>query len=208
VNNPITVEEEMSIPFRELIDKHAGGVRGGWENLQAVIPGGSSVPVLKRDEIEDCPMDFDALRALGSGLGTAAITLMDQSVDMISAIRRLSHFYAHESCGQCTPCREGTGRLEEIMNRMEVGDADEREIAMLEELTRQIEGHTICALGDAAAWPVQGLIRRFREQMVDRIRNKDTYDPHASFQTSWTGAPFDNKDWVEKFGKQNRSQKQ
>jgi NADH dehydrogenase (ubiquinone) flavoprotein 1 len=204
VNNPITVEEEMSIPFRELIEKHAGGVRGGWENLQAVIPGGSSVPALKRDEIEHCHMDFDALRGLGSGLGTAAITVMDKSVDMISAIRRLSHFYAHESCGQCTPCREGTGRLEELMNRMEVGDADKREIGMLEELTRQIEGHTICALGDAAAWPVQGLIRRFRDEMVDRIENKDSYDPKKAFQTSWTGAPFENQAWVEKFGKQNK----
>merc|ERR1719454_2199944 len=149
VNNPCVVEEEMSIPFRELIDKHCGGVCGGWDQLQAVIPGGSSVPVLPIDECEEALMDFDDLKARGSGLGTAAVTVMDQSVDMIAAIRRLSHFYRHESCGQCTPCREGTGWLETLLERMEVGDADVREIGMLDEVSRQIEGHTICALGDA-----------------------------------------------------------
>jgi NADH dehydrogenase (ubiquinone) flavoprotein 1 len=200
VNNPIVVEEEMSIPFRELIDKHCGGVRGGWDQLQAVIPGGSSVPVLPIDECEEALMDFDDLKARGSGLGTAAVTVMDKSVDMIAAIRRLSHFYRHESCGQCTPCREGTGWLETLLERMEVGDADVREIGMLDEVSRQIEGHTICALGDAAAWPVQGLIRRFQPVIEERIANPQGFDFEAHFQHAWSGEAFANADWTKEFG--------
>lgn len=200
VNNPIVVEEEMSIPMRDLLEKHCGGVRGGWNNLQAVIPGGSSVPVLPIEECDEALMDFDDLKARGSGLGTAAVTVMDKSVDMIAAIRRLAHFYKHESCGQCTPCREGTHWLEDILIRMEAGDAHPNEIGMLEEISRQIEGHTICALGDAAAWPVQGLIRRFKDVMEDRIANPDKFDPNAHFQKSWSGVPFDNKNWVEQHG--------
>ncbi|CAN0032703.1 unnamed protein product, partial [Choristocarpus tenellus] len=144
---------------------HCGGVRGGWNNLQArggwaVIPGGSSVPVLDINDCADVMMDFDDLKKAGSGLGTAAVTVMDKSVDMIAAIRRLAHFYKHESCGQCTPCREGTNWLEQMLVKMEKGEADPREIPMLEEISRQIEGHTICALGDAAAWPVQVCVCR------------------------------------------------
>jgi NADH:ubiquinone oxidoreductase subunit F (NADH-binding) len=116
-------------------------------------------------------MDFDALREVQSGLGTAAVTVMDKSTDMVKAIARLSHFYKHESCGQCTPCREGTTWLLNIMNRMNKGDAEIPEIMMLDELSRQIEGHTICALGDAAAWPVQGLIRHFKPEIEEKIRN-------------------------------------
>jgi NADH dehydrogenase (ubiquinone) flavoprotein 1 len=173
VNNPCTVEEEMSIPFRDLIDKHCGGVRGGWDNLYACIPGGSSVPVMDKATCEVVMMDFDDLKKTGgSSLGTAAVTVFDKSVDMISCIRRLAHFYHHESCGQCTPCREGTGWLENILTRVEDGTADKKEIPMLEEISRQIEGHTICALGDAAAWPVQGLIRVFGQDMTDRIDNR------------------------------------
>ena len=151
----------MSITLQELLEKHCGGVRGGWKNLQAVIPGGSSVPVLDENDCQNVMMDFDDLKAKGSALGTAAVTVFDKSVDMVAAIRRLAHFYKHESCGQCTPCREGTGWMESILERMERGEADKREIPMLEEISRSIEGHTICALGDAAAWPVQGLIRRY-----------------------------------------------
>lgn len=169
VNNPTTVEEEMSIPLKELLEKHCGGVRGGWDNLLGVIPGGSSVPVLPKHICDDVLMDFDALKEAQSGLGTAAVMVMDKSTDMIAAISRLSYFYKHESCGQCTPCREGTLWLSDMMQRMEKGDADLREIDMLDELTRQIEGHTICALGDAAAWPVQGLIRHFRPEIESRI---------------------------------------
>jgi len=198
VNNPITVEEEMSISLRELIEKHAGGVRGGWDNLQAVIPGGSSAPVIPKSVCDDVMMDFDDLMAKGSVLGTAAVTVFDKSVDMIAAIRRLAHFYAHESCGQCTPCREGTPWMEDILKRIEKGDADEEEIPMLEEISRQIENHTICALGDAAAWPVQGLIRHYQPQMVQRIREKDSFNSADYFQKSWTGGDFENDEWVKK----------
>jgi NADH-quinone oxidoreductase subunit F len=169
VNKPCTVEEAMSIPFRELIDKHCGGIRGGWDNLLAVIPGGSSVPLVPAAEIMDAPMDFDGLKALGSGLGTAAVIVMDKSTDIVRAISRLSYFYKHESCGQCTPCREGTGWMWRVMERMRTGDADVSEIDTLYEVTKQVEGHTICALGDAAAWPIQGLIKHFRPEMERRI---------------------------------------
>lgn len=169
VNNPTTVEEEMSIPLKELIDRHCGGVRGGWDNLLAIIPGGSSVQCMPKETCEDVFMDFDSLKAVGSGLGTAAVIVMDKSTDIIHAIARLSDFYKHESCGQCTPCREGTGFLSTLMARMQKGDASVEEIDMLLEITKQIEGHTICALGDAAAWPVQGLIRHFKPEMVARI---------------------------------------
>jgi len=169
VEAPCTVEEEMSIPFRELIERHCGGIRGGWDNLLAVIPGGASVPCVPADEIKDCAMDFDSLRALKSGLGTAAVIVMDKSTDIIRAIARLSYFYKHESCGQCTPCREGTGWMWRVLERMARGEAQKREIDMLLDVTYQVEGHTICALGDAAAWPVQGLIRHFRKEIERRI---------------------------------------
>ena len=169
VNKPCTVEEEMGIPFRELIDRHCGGIRGGWDNLKAVIPGGSSVPCVPSAAIRDCHMDFDSLRELKSGLGTAAVIVMDNSTDMIKAIARLAYFYKHESCGQCTPCREGTGWMWRVLTRMVEGRAEKREIDMLLDVSYQIEGHTICALGDAAAWPVQGLIRHFRHEIEARI---------------------------------------
>ncbi|WP_067732065.1 NADH-quinone oxidoreductase subunit NuoF [Novosphingobium naphthalenivorans] len=169
VNRPCVVEEEMSIPFSELIEKHCGGIRGGRDNLLAVIPGGSSVPLVPADQIWDAPMDFDGLRALGSGLGTAAVIVMDKSTDIVRAIARLSHFYKHESCGQCTPCREGTGWMWRVMERLRTGDAAVEEIDMLFQVTKQVEGHTICALGDAAAWPIQGLIRHFRPELERRI---------------------------------------
>lgn len=177
VNNPGVFEEEMSIPLRELIEKHCGGVTGGWDNLKAIIPGGSSVPLLPKRICDDVLMDFDALRDVRSGLGTAAVIVMDKSTDVIAAIHRLSKFYAHESCGQCTPCREGTSWMEDMLGRMRKGNADFAEIDMLEELSYQIEGHTICALGDAAAWPVQGLIRHFRHEMEDRIEDYKAEHP-------------------------------
>jgi NADH-quinone oxidoreductase subunit F len=169
VNQPCNVEEAMGIPLRELIDKHCGGVRGGWDNLLAVIPGGSSTPMLPKHICDTVIMDFDRLREAGSGLGTAAVIVMDKSTDLIYAIARLSQFYMHESCGQCTPCREGTGWLWRTMMRMVRGNATVDEIDMAYEMTKEIEGHTICALGDAAAWPVQGLIKHFRPQMEQRI---------------------------------------
>jgi NADH-quinone oxidoreductase subunit F len=172
VNRPCVVEEEMSISFEELIEKHCGGIRGGWDNLKAVIPGGSSVPLVKGADMREALMDFDYLRnELGSGLGTAAVIVMDQSVDIVKAIWRLSAFYKHESCGQCTPCREGTGWMMRVMERLVRGEASIEEIDMLFDVTKQVEGHTICALGDAAAWPIQGLIRHFRDEIEDRIRS-------------------------------------
>ena len=172
VDKPCVVEEAMSIPFRELIEKHCGGIRGGWDNLLAVIPGGSSVPLVPAAEIIDAPMDFDGLKKLGSGLGTAAVIVMDKSTDIVSAISRLSYFYKHESCGQCTPCREGTGWMWRMMERLRTGEADIGEIDLLQQVTKQVEGHSICALGDAAAWPVQGLIRHFRPELERRIRER------------------------------------
>jgi NADH-quinone oxidoreductase subunit F len=172
VNTPCVVEEAMSITFRELIETHCGGIRGGWDNLLAVIPGGSSVPLVPAAEIMDCPMDFDGLKKVGSGLGTAAVIVMDKSTDIVRAISRLSYFYKHESCGQCTPCREGTGWMWRVMERMRTGDADISEIDTLYQVTKQVEGHTICALGDAAAWPIQGLIKHFRPEMERRITEK------------------------------------
>ena len=172
VNQPCTVEEEMGVPLKELIEKHAGGVRGGWDNLQAVIPGGASVPMLPKHICDTVRMDFDSLIEVKSGLGTAAVMVMDNSTDLVRAICRLSRFYKHESCGQCTPCREGTGWMWRMMERLAVGDARIEEIDLLEEVTRQVEGHTICALGDAAAWPIQGLLRHYRPQLEQRIADR------------------------------------
>src|ERR1700732_4621329 len=169
VNTPSNVEEAMGIPLRELIERHAGGVRGGWDNLLAIIPGGSSVPMIPKSICDTVLMDFDALRDVKSGLGTAAVIVMDKSTDIIKAIARLSKFYKHESCGQCTPCREGTGWLWRVMERMVKGEASVQEIDMLLDVSFEIAGHTICALGDAAAWPVQGLIRHFRPEMERRL---------------------------------------
>ena len=165
----------MSIPLRELIDKHCGGVRGGWKNLKAVIPGVRRFRCLPASVCDDCDHGLRlAARAAKSGLGTAAVIVMDQSTDVIKAIWRLSKFYKHESCGQCTPCREGTGWMMRVMDRLVTGEAEPSEIDMLLDVTKQVEGHTICALGDAAAWPIQGLIRHFRDEIEDRIKAKRT----------------------------------
>ena len=174
VNRPCVVEEAMSIPFEELIEKHAGGIRGGWDNLKAVVPGGSSVPLLPASIAREAIMDFDWLREHQSGLGTAAVIVMDKSTDIVKAIWRFSKFYKHESCGQCTPCREGTGWMMRVMERLVRGEAEIEEIDMLLEVTKQVEGHTICALGDAAAWPIQGLIRHFRDEIEERILARKT----------------------------------
>ena len=169
VSEPCVVEEEMGIPFRELVEKHCGGVRGGWDNLLAIIPGGSSMPLIPAHECQDLPLEFDTLVKLKSGMGTAAIIVMDKSTDIIKAFARIAYFYKHESCGQCTPCREGTGWMWRVLERMAKGEAEKREIDLLFDVTKQIEGHTICALGEAAAWPVQGLIRNFRPVIEARI---------------------------------------
>ena len=180
VNQPCTVEEEMGGSLKELIEKHAGGVRGGWDNLQAVIPGGASVPMLPKHICDTVRMDFDSVVEVKSGLGTAAVMVMDNSTDLVRAICRLSRFYKHESCGQCTPCREGTGWMWRMMERLAVGDARIEEIDLLEEVTHQVEGHTICALGDAAAWPIQGLLRHYRPQLEQRIADRQAADTEAA----------------------------
>src|SRR6201985_3156109 len=178
VEKPCNVEEQMGIPLRELIERHAGGVRGGWDNLMAVIPGGSSMPLIPAgpDQCDTLLMDFDGCRDKKSALGTAAVIVMDKSADIVRAMARISYFYKHESCGQCTPCREGMGWMWRVLNRMAEGRAQKREIDMLWEVTTQIEGHTICAFGDGAAWPVQGLLRHFRPEIERRI---DEYTAHA-----------------------------
>jgi len=172
VNNPCNVEEEMGIPLRELIDRHAGGVVGGWKNLQGVIPGGSSMPILSKEVSEHIKMDFDSLIEAKSGLGTAGVVVIDKSQDIISCMSRIARFYKHESCGQCTPCREGTGWMWRMLERISKGDAELEEIDMLMDVTKQIEGHTICAFGEGSAWPVQGLLRNFRTEIENRIKFK------------------------------------
>ena len=173
VNRPCNVEEELGIPLKYLIQKYAGDVIGGWDNLLAIIPGGSSVPLLPKSECENVLMDFDSLKNAGSGLGTGGIIVMNKQTDVVSAIARLSEFYKHESCGQCTPCREGTGWIMRVMNRLENNECSFEEVQMLEEVTHQIEGHTICALGDAAAWPIQGLLKHFKKDILKRIQKKN-----------------------------------
>ena len=172
VETPCNVEEEMGIPLRELIEKHAGGVLGGWDNLLAIIPGGSSVPLIPKSICENVLMDFDSLSEVKSGLGTAAVIVMNKSTDIIAAISRLSKFYMHESCGQCTPCREGTGWMWRVMERLVDGKAEVSEIDLLLDVASQVEGHTICAHGDASAWPIQGLMRHFRGEVEKRILDK------------------------------------
>ena len=180
VNKPCNVEEELGIPMRELIEKHAGGVIGGWDNLLAVIPGGSSVPMLPKHICDEITMDFDALRAAKSGLGTAGLIVMDKSTDLVEAIERLAAFYMHESCGQCSPCREGTGWMWRLMRKIVDGTAEEDEIDKLLDVASQIEGHTICALADAAVWPIQGLFRHFRSMVVERVRSSQRHRRIAS----------------------------
>jgi NADH-quinone oxidoreductase subunit F len=172
VEKPCVVEEALGIPMRELIEKYAGGVRGGWDNLLAVIPGGASCPMIPKAVCDDVIMDFDALKAVNSSLGTAAVIVMDKSTDLVKTVARYSYFYKHESCGQCTPCREGTGWMWRVMRRLETGDARVEEIDQLWEVGKQCEGHTICGLGDAAPWPIQGLIRHFRPELERRISER------------------------------------
>ncbi|WP_460274579.1 NADH-quinone oxidoreductase subunit NuoF [Celeribacter sp. ULVN23_4] len=181
VNTPCVFEEEMSLSVREIIEKHGGGIRGGWDNLKAIIPGGASCPVLPKSALEDAIFDYDWMRENKSSFGTGCMIVMDNSVDVVKAVWRLTKFFKHESCGQCTPCREGTGWMSRVMDRLVTGDAEIEEIDMLLSVTKQIEGHTICALGDAAAWPIQGLVRHFRDEIEERIKIKKTGRVSAAF---------------------------
>ena len=168
VEKPGNYELPLGIPFRELLEI-AGGMQGGRE-LKAVIPGGSSVPVMPAANIVDLTMDFDTIKAAGSSLGTAAVVVMDETTCMVGMLRRISRFYYAESCGQCTPCREGTGWLYRVLNRIMEGSGTHADLDMLIDVANKIEGHTICALGDAAAWPVQSFLKHFRhefEYMID-----------------------------------------
>jgi NADH-quinone oxidoreductase subunit F len=173
VNNPCNVEEEMGVSLKDLIEKHAGGVIGGWDNLQAVIPGGSSMPLLSKKICDTIKMDFDSLVEVKSGLGTAGIVVIDKSQDIVKCIARIAKFYKHESCGQCTPCREGSGWMWRMLERIAKGDAEVAELDMLMDVTKQIEGHTICAFGEGSSWPVQGLLRHFRAEMEERLTHKN-----------------------------------
>ena len=173
VNTPCNVEEELGVPLKYLIQKYAGDVIGGWDNLQAVIPGGSSVPLLPKNLCEDVLMDFDSLKDVGSALGTAGVIVINKNTNITKVILRLSEFYKHESCGQCTPCREGTGWLMRMMDRIYKDGATAEELDLLQEVTKQIEGHTICALGDAAAWPIQGLLKHFRNDLLKKPKKVD-----------------------------------
>ena len=168
VNKPCNIEEEMGISLKELIENHAGGVIGGWENLKAVIPGGSSMPLLPKDICETITMDFDSLVEQKSGLGTAGIVVINRDQDIIKCMARIARFYKHESCGQCTPCREGSGWMWRMLERMSKGEASREEVDMLMDVTKQIEGHTICAFGEGSAWPVQGLLRHFKREVAKR----------------------------------------
>jgi NADH-quinone oxidoreductase subunit F len=170
VEKPGNYELPLGIPFKELL-AIAGGTRAG-RKLKAVIPGGSSVPVLPAEKIMDLTMDFDTLRAAGSGLGTGAMIVMDETTCMVSVLRRLSRFYMAESCGQCTPCREGTGWLYRVLTRITQGKGTRAELDMLVDVANKIEGHTICALGDAAAWPVQSFLRHFRHEFEYMIEHE------------------------------------
>ena len=178
VENPCTVEEEMGIPLKELINKHAGGIVGGWKNLRAVVPGGSSTPLVPEFLCQNLDMDFDSLKAVGSGLGTAGVIVMDKSTDLVEAITRFSKFYSHESCGQCTPCREGTGWIVKMMKKISLGNASSKDIDKLLDVCSQVENHTICALGDAAAWPVQGLMRHYRKD-IEKTNTKFNFRKSA-----------------------------
>jgi NADH-quinone oxidoreductase subunit F len=179
VNRPCNVEEAMSVPLRTLLEDHAGGVRGGWDNLKAVLPGGGSTPMIPAWQAETALMDYDSMRELKTALGSASVIVIDRSTDLVRAIARLSRFYKHESCGQCTPCREGTGWMWRIMERMASGEAGSREIDLLLDVASTVEGHTICGLGDFAAWPIQGLFRHFRHEVEANIAAYRVAKPHV-----------------------------
>jgi NADH-quinone oxidoreductase subunit F len=180
LNRPCNVEEAMSIPLRQLIEEHAGGVRGGWGNLKAVLPGGGSTPMIPSWQAEEALMDYDSLRELKTAMGSASVIVMDRDTDLVRAIARLSRFYKHESCGQCTPCREGTGWMWRVMERMADVEAEPGEIDLLLDVASEVEGHTICGLGDFAAWPIQGLFRHFRPEVEARIASYRARRPHVA----------------------------
>jgi NADH-quinone oxidoreductase subunit F len=170
VNRPGVYEYPSGMLISDLIYEVAGGIRNG-KKLKALIPGGSSTPILRADQIDGITMDSDSLRTAGTMLGTAGMVIMDEDTDIIDVLWRISHFYHHESCGQCTPCREGTGWLEKILLKIKQGDGEIRDLDLLLDLCTQMEGRTVCALADAAAWPVRYTITRFRDEFEARCKN-------------------------------------
>jgi NADH-quinone oxidoreductase subunit F len=170
VNRPGNYELPLGIPFRDLLEI-AGGVRDG-RPLKAVIPGGSSVPVVPGERMLEATMDYNGLKAIGSSLGTGAVVVMDDSTCMVRMLRRISRFYYAESCGQCTPCREGTGWLYRMLSRIIDGEGRREDLDLLLDVANRIEGHTICALGDAAAWPVQSFLRHYRHEFEFMVENR------------------------------------
>jgi NADH-quinone oxidoreductase subunit F len=176
VNRPGVYELPTGVLLTEIIEKYAGGVPGN-RKIKAVIPGGSSTMILRGDQIEGVTMDADGLKAAGSSVGTAGMIVMDETTDLVRVITRITAFYHHESCGQCTPCREGTGWMHKILNRFVAGDATMADLDLLLDVANNIEGNTICALGDAAAWPVQSMVRRFREEFEKKVRTVTAPQP-------------------------------
>src|SRR5882724_6938720 len=170
VNKPPNIELPLGIPFKDLLEI-AGGMRGG-RKLKAVIPGGVSVPVVPGDVMMQTNMDYDALRKAGSSLGTGSMIVMDETTCMVKTLERISRFYFAESCGQCTPCREGTGWANRVLTRIVEGNATIDDVQMLKQAAGQIEGHTICAFGEAAAWPVQGFLRHFWHEFEYFVANR------------------------------------
>jgi len=169
VNNPGVYELPTGVPVLDLIHEVAGGMRNG-KKLKALIPGGSSTPVVRADQLEGITMDSESLRSVGTMLGTAGMVVMDEDTDMVEMLWRISKFYHHESCGQCTPCRDGTGWLQKILKKIKDGDGEIKDLDLLLDITTQMEGRTICALADAAAWPVRHTITRFREEFEARCK--------------------------------------
>ncbi len=173
VNKPGVYELPTGVLLTDLIYTYAGGVRGD-KKIKAVIPGGSSTPFLRGDSLEGIRMDADSLKAAGSAIGTGGVIVMDEDTDLVDVLERISRFYHHESCGQCTPCREGTGWMEKIISRINRGEGIMADLDTLLDVANNIEGNTICALGDAAAWPVQSALRRFRDEFEAKIKNTGT----------------------------------
>jgi NADH-quinone oxidoreductase subunit F len=169
VNKPGIYELESGVLLTDVIENYAGGVTGG-KKIKAVIPGGSSMPPLRGDALEGVRMDAESLKAAGSAIGTGGIMVMDEDTDLVHVLTRIAHFYHHESCGQCTPCREGCGWMEKVLHRIDNGDGTVADLDLLVDIANNIEGNTICALGDAAAWPVKFFIQRFREEFERKVR--------------------------------------
>ncbi|MBI4811779.1 MAG: NADH-quinone oxidoreductase subunit NuoF [Ignavibacteriales bacterium] len=169
VNKPGVYELPTGVLLTDLIYKYAGGVSGN-KKIKAVIPGGSSTMWLRGEEIESVRMDADSLKAIGTSIGTGGVIIMDEDTDVLKVLARITHFYHHESCGQCTPCREGCGWMEKILKRFLAGEGTMKDIDLLLSVANNIEGNTVCALGDAAAWPVQSVIKKFREEFEKRVR--------------------------------------